>query len=382
MAKRASKGQGTISKRGNSWRGRLTIGYDENGKQIYKSFTAPKQKEVQRMMDKYRAEHYMDQVTKVYTLAEWHKEWLHDHMELELSPRSFNRYDGIYRNYILTSALAKIKLDDLTPVMIQNYLKNGIKNETFTLNTAYTIRKNLVSSLYKAFELQIIPKNPASRIKLPKLNKNTKIQAHTAEEQKKIMESLTDRVEDLAIGLDYCLGLRLGEIRGLKWSKIDFTEKEIHITNQLSTYTKNGERITEYAPLKTPSSMATLPLPEKAIQYLKRRKLLQMEEKIKNKKIYQDTDYLFTNEIGQPLEEKRLPRRFGQLCKEAEVQVLNLHSIRHSYCTRLFEANVPLKTVQKLMRHGSMTTTTNIYTHVMKEKEEEAMQALDELYRS
>ena len=57
-----------------------------------------------------------------------------------------------------------------------------------------------------------------------------------------------------------------------------------------------------------------------------------------------------------------------------------LHSIRHSYATRLFEEGVDIKTVQELMGHSDYKTTLDIYTHVMPEKKKEAVSVFDKLY--
>lgn len=57
----------------------------------------------------------------------------------------------------------------------------------------------------------------------------------------------------------------------------------------------------------------------------------------------------------------------------------NFHSLRHTYATRLFENNVPIKTVQALLRHKDIATTMNIYTHVMPEKMTNEVQCLNKI---
>ena len=58
----------------------------------------------------------------------------------------------------------------------------------------------------------------------------------------------------------------------------------------------------------------------------------------------------------------------------------NFHSLRHTYATRLFENNVPIKTVQSLLGHKDITTTMNIYTHVMPEKMTAEVQCLNSIF--
>lgn len=57
----------------------------------------------------------------------------------------------------------------------------------------------------------------------------------------------------------------------------------------------------------------------------------------------------------------------------------NFHSLRHTYATRLFENNVPIKTIQALLGHKDIATTMNIYTHVMPEKMTNEVQCLNKI---
>ena len=65
--------------------------------------------------------------------------------------------------------------------------------------------------------------------------------------------------------------------------------------------------------------------------------------------------------------------------EKLKIEYRSFHSIRHSYATRLFELDIPIKTVQSLMGHSDMSTTMDIYTHVMKDKKLEILDKLDNL---
>ncbi len=52
----------------------------------------------------------------------------------------------------------------------------------------------------------------------------------------------------------------------------------------------------------------------------------------------------------------------------------------HTYATRLFEAGIPVKTVQVLLGHSNMSTTMNIYTHVMEDTKVEAIDKINVLF--
>ena len=104
-------------------------------------------------------------------------------------------------------------------------------------------------------------------------------------------------------------------------------------------------------------------------------------DELKNSKYtYELTPYnlIFTIN-GKPIDRKRPQRRMISLCKILKIEYRSFHSIRHSYATRLFELDIPIKTVQSLMGHSDMSTTMDIYTHVMKDKKLEILDKLDNL---
>jgi integrase len=81
------------------------------------------------------------------------------------------------------------------------------------------------------------------------------------------------------------------------------------------------------------------------------------------------------------LDPKRMPRNFKSILKKAGLKDIKFHSLRHTYATRLFEVGVPIKTVQALMGHSDITTTMNIYTHVMPEQKAKAVEKIDNLFK-
>ena len=66
--------------------------------------------------------------------------------------------------------------------------------------------------------------------------------------------------------------------------------------------------------------------------------------------------------------------------KHINIPPIRFHALRHTYATRLFEAGVPPKTVQELMGHADISTTMNIYTHVMENEKVEAVDKINNLF--
>ena len=88
---------------------------------------------------------------------------------------------------------------------------------------------------------------------------------------------------------------------------------------------------------------------------------------------------MFCTEYGNYFDTRNLTRSYTRHLKKIGLPYRNFHSLRHTYATRLFENNVPIKTVQSLLGHKDIATTMNIYTHVMPEKMTNEVQCLNKI---
>ncbi|MDU4493606.1 MAG: tyrosine-type recombinase/integrase, partial [Staphylococcus warneri] len=80
------------------------------------------------------------------------------------------------------------------------------------------------------------------------------------------------------------------------------------------------------------------------------------------------------------LDDKRPNRNLKSILTKLGIEPLKFHGLRHTYATRLFEANVPPKTVQVLMGHYDISITMDIYTHVMESTKLEAVEKINAIF--
>lgn len=92
---------------------------------------------------------------------------------------------------------------------------------------------------------------------------------------------------------------------------------------------------------------------------------------------YTDSGRVFTSSVGTPLQQRNVARKLSALAAKANIRHVNPHALRHTYATRLLEANVHPKVVQELLGHTDITLTLNTYSHVMPEIKQAAAKALD-----
>ncbi|MCC0700159.1 tyrosine-type recombinase/integrase [Clostridioides sp. ZZV15-6383] len=107
---------------------------------------------------------------------------------------------------------------------------------------------------------------------------------------------------------------------------------------------------------------------------------LQNEDILKTGELYRNNNYVFCNELGIPIDDKRPLRNLKSILNSLNIEPIKFHGLRKTYATRLFENDVPPKTVQVLMGHYDISITLNIYTQVMEDKKVEAVEKLDKIF--
>ena len=180
-------------------------------------------------------------------------------------------------------------------------------------------------------------------------------------------------------------GLRLGELLGLKWQDIDFTNSNLEVKRSLkrvSFISKDLSKkyeVIEQEP-KTKNSKRTVPIPQNILNQLKNHKREQNKTILKYRDTYNNSDYVFCNELGYPIDSKKPTRNLKSILTKLNIEPIKFHGLRKTYATRLFENNIPPKTVQALMGHSDISITLNIYTQVMEDVKLEAIEKLNNIF--
>ena len=390
MAKRRSNGEGSIVKNMRNgiqigWRASITIGTDDKGKLIRKQFTGKTQQDVKYKLQEYKKQMLMGVLNEdKLTVSDWFYSWLFDYRKQDLKPKSFQRYHGIYKNYIENTDFGNIKLNDLRTTHLQRHYKKLLDNGV-TPTTIRQINTNLKTCLNEAERQGYIQKNWCKLVTLPKKEDNKEVKVLTKQEQEKFLEAIKGHELELLYIVALGTGLRIGEILGLKWSDIDFKNNELHVNRSLQKAAiYEDDKIVRYevqeTTPKTKNSLRTIPVPQNIIKKLIAHKKEQNEIILLLQEEYDNKNYVFCNKLGKPIEDKRPGRNLKTILTSISIEPIKFHALRHTYATRLFEAGIPPKTVQHLMGHSDIETTMNIYTHVMKEQKLEAIEKINNIF--
>lgn len=392
MANKRANGEGSINKYivngvNKGWRASISAGRDENGKLIRKQFYGKTQKEVKLKLEEYKKQINLGLLPTddKLNLEQWYYTWLFDYRIKDLKPKSFEKYEGIYRNYIKDTSLGKIKLKDLRATHLQQYYNKLLDIEKKAASTIKGLNTRLKPCLAEAEKQGYIQKNYCKMVTLPKDNTTKEIKVLTPIQQQSFITAIKGHELEVLFLIALSTGLRLGEILGLKWSDIDFNSGTLTVNRTLQRVTeidRDGNRegkIIEQLP-KTKNSIRTVPIPQNILSRLKDHRVEQNKNRLKLGEAYLNNDYVFCNNLGYPIDDKRPARNLKSILTKLNIEPIKFHGLRHTYATRLFEANVPPKTVQVLMGHYDISITMDIYTHVMEDTKLEAVEKLNEIF--
>ena len=89
---------------------------------------------------------------------------------------------------------------------------------------------------------------------------------------------------------------------------------------------------------------------------------------------------MFGNGSGKPLRESKLLRNVLQpAAEQAGLSLVTWHQFRHIHSSLLNDLKVPVKIAQEQLGHASISTTLNIYTHVVDASHRKAVEAVEDL---
>ena len=215
-----------------------------------------------------------------------------------------------------------------------------------TVRNAWTLLSGILET---AVEYGYLSMNPARGVKFPEKELKEAPVLFTAEDFVKLLEQLDEPYRTMA-RLIALTGLRIGELLAVRWRCLDLEIGTLSVRE--SVY--EGK----FQSPKTRKSRRTMPLGPQIIVWLR-------EHRLRAKRTESD-DLVFGNRKGQPLRESKLLRNVLQPAAErAGLGRVTWHQFRHIHSSLLNDLRVPVKIAQEQLGHSSISTTLNIYTHVV-----------------
>jgi integrase len=171
------------------------------------------------------------------------------------------------------------------------------------------------------------------------------------------------------------LGLRVGEALGLRWQDVDFDRRELHVVHTLQRVTAEGEIHSKLRllPTKTAGSERTLTMPRAVVDALR-------AHRTRRGLVVLPSGYVFAHATGTPMEDDVARNELRALLDKAGLPRMRLHDLRHSCASFLLAAGVPPRMLMEMLGHASISTTMNLYAHVLPSLRQQAADAMDGLF--
>ena len=307
---------------------------------------------------------------------------------LELKERRGDKHSTIadYRNMTkrIYPEIGYIKLRDLRPDHLNSLYvklaKDGMNKRTggkLSNKTILRYHRFISIVLTQAVKEGLIPFNPASRAEPPKVEKKEPnyIQSSTIP---LIFDALkTEPLKwQVLVQLLLVSGCRRGEVLGLKWENVDFDNARIYICNNI-IYTP-GKGVYESSP-KTESSKRFVSLPTETMKMLKQYQLWQYEERLRLGAYFQNQGFVFCQDNGSPMHPCSVTTWLARFSDRHGLPHINPHAFRHTMTSLLFFGGVDSVSISKRLGHSQVSTTTDIYAHVMEEADKRNTDVLGEI---
>lgn len=371
MAKQRSKanGEGSIYKtEKGTWRGQITIGKNLDGKLIRKSVNGKTKLEVSEKLAKIKADMGIMDIVKAeeYTVEKWIEYYLSTVAKPTLAETSYNLYTRLFRIHIIPH-LGNYYLNELSPDLIQEILTKNFQSGDLPRSTMNQVKGKFSIAMKLAVKKGILSKNPCEGVVLHKVREVKPIEVLSVENQKKLVDyCYKDQYNYLFIFL-LGTGLRIGEALGLTWDYVNMEKRSIKIQKIMIEISGNP-KFKDYP--KTENSIRELAISDKMM------KILESQMQFKNEMNYLNLVFPSSNYNFRTT--ANLRTRFQNVCKAADIDFINLHGLRHTFATRMLEKGVMPKVVSQMLGHKSIVTTLNIYSHVLKEHQEEHILKIDD----
>lgn len=298
-----------------------------------------------------------DVVGGAMTVDAWYKEWKRLYKDPKgLTPKSLGMYDEKYKNYI-KPRIGHLRLRDVRDVHLQRILN---EQEGRSSSHAKKLRMVMQEMFRRARQSRLIPFDPSELLELPAVTSGGH-RPITDQERAAILAVAEDHRAGLWVLTLLYTGMRPGETAALMWSDVDFDRNEIHV----HAAKESGSR-TIKSP-KTASGIRDIPIHAALLPKLRAAQGKPFSP-------------VFPTRAGNPQNENSLRRLWQGFLRDLDIYLgaelyrnkiiksviasdLTPYCLRHTFCTDLQRAGIPINVAKELMGHADIQTTANIYTH-------------------
>lgn len=352
--------------------------FKKNGKTYYRArFTDPltgKQKELcaKTAEDAYKRK--MDIHTQINTgcyvtpnklrLSDYMKEWL-ERKKPEIESGTWVSYESINRLYI-TPQIGRVYMSDVRRMTFQSFIdklsKNGSAGKGKPLSASYihNIAGTLSAAMTDAFRDELIPKNYAEKLRLPKITFEKPV-AMQDDARKAFEAAIAESPYRIIFTIMLEAGLRVSEALGLKWDNINFDTGHITIDGQLERQRGKASIRQRKEETKSHRTRTTF-IPAYVLGLLRQEATRQKENRLRAGKLWQnDANLIFTRPDGSPIPHTTVENAYRKIRNAIGHPEFVTHTLRKTHITNEMRAGSSAEAVADSVGHSNPEVTRRHY---------------------
>lgn len=374
MAGRAANGMGTISKRKD---GRyqaavyvLTPSGTRERKYVYgKTWDEANDKRVE-MLDNNRKG--VPSLASSMKLGDYLDYWLENVVRAERGESTYSGYEIVVRRYI-KKHLGSRKLNALSPAHIRGFIaklrkEKTVRGELLSDRYVQNVFETLRSALSNAVREELVGRNVAKLVTTPSRGE-FEVEPLSEGDTRRFIAAVTKHWLHALWLILITTGLRKGEVLGLAWSDVDLETGAFKVKRTVQRV--RGQLI--FGKVKTKKSKRTLYLGKVCLAALVKHRELSIERLSPplNLAEGQPDDLIFVTSSGRVVEPRNVNTMHDRILKNAKIERKRVHDLRHSAATLLLLDGATIREVMEQLGHASISTTANIYGHVLDSAKQE-----------
>ena len=305
---------------------------------------------------------------RVQTVEQVLRAWLEQVARPRVRPRTYIRYRQVVEQYLIPG-LGRYPVDRLRPDQVQAFLNS--KAAELSPRSVHHLRAILRTGLANAVRWGAVPRNVVTLTDPPRVP-DQHVTVLDPAQAGTLLRAAAGHDHEALITVAIALGLRQGEALGLRWQDVDLGGRQLHVRNALQRLDGHLQLVEP----KTEQSRRTITLPSAVVAALQ---LQRAHQAAQRGALIHESGYVFAHGDGSPLDGTRVTRQFQKLLATAGLPRMTFHQLRHSCASLLLAQGVSPKGVQEVLGHSNVSTTLNIYSHLLPSVRQDIADAMDRM---
>ena len=305
-------------------------------------------------------------------VAKYMTYWLEEVMKKRITYDSYHGYRNVVNNYIIPQIGNKY-METVNRGTVQGLYKYAAGR---SVSVAPLVKTVMRTAMQYARNKNIICADPTEDVRLPKNVKKKKFREReidvartlTEEQVECLIEASRGTPVYMQILFAVLMGLRRGEINGLKFSDVDYIHRKLMVQRQLGKKpnTEKGDvplnmLTKQEIKLKTKSSYRELDIPDIVFEAILEQRKIYEKNRRRRKKEFRDWNYICCSTYGNPRSKSFHYPYFKKILAEQGLPNIRFHDLRSTYATILMKNNFNLKGISKMLGHAKEIISADVY---------------------